>query len=89
MDGLVSRRNSSFCTIRWDLQRSRALKEHQDLLQKYLMKGGGGGALVKEKKKEKLTTFAPKLEQCQLYIYILKLPSCHLIYNCSNLSGGH
>lgn len=58
--------------IRWDMQRSRALKEHQDLLQKYMMKsGGGGGGQVKEKKKERLTTFAPKLEQCQFFIIFM------------------
>eukprot|EP00731_Ephydatia_muelleri_P007756 Em0004g94a len=49
---------------RWDLQRSRRLKEHQDLLQKYLLKSGGGGGQVKEKK-EKITTFEPKLEQLE------------------------
>lgn len=53
--------------IRWDLQRSRRLKEHQDLLQKYLLKSGGGGGQVKEKK-EKITTFEPKLEQCQFLV---------------------
>ena len=51
------------------MQRSRTLREHQDLLQKYLQKSGGGGGQAKEKKKEKITTFAPKLEQC-LFVYI-------------------
>lgn len=50
---------------RWDMQRSRTLREHQDLLQKYLQKSGGGGGQAKEKKKEKITTFAPKLEQLE------------------------
>lgn len=50
---------------RWDMQRSRELKVHQDLLQKYLQKGGGGGGQVKEKKKEKIITFAPKLEELE------------------------
>ena len=49
------------CTCRWDLQRARALLEHQELLKKYNKKGGGSEP-VAEKKKEKIVSFLPKLE---------------------------
>ena len=46
---------------RWDLQRARALLEHQELLKKYNKKGGGTEPVV-EKKKEKIVSFLSKLE---------------------------
>ena len=57
---------------RWDLQRARAIREHEELLRKYKLKGGGGGgggappAQGKEKKKEqKVVSFSSKLENCE------------------------
>lgn len=50
-------------TYRWDLQRLRAIREHEELLRKYKMKSGQ--AQAKEKKREKLTTFEPKLYECK------------------------
>ena len=45
---------------RWDVQRTRAIRNHEELLRKYNQKGGGDRL---EKKKEKMTTFLPKLSE--------------------------
>lgn len=46
--------------FRWDVQRTRAIRNHEELLRKYNQKGGGDRL---EKKKEKMTTFLPKLSE--------------------------
>ena len=48
---------------RWDLQRIRARREHEELLRKYMQKSGGNQTHNKDKKKDKLPTFAPKAEE--------------------------
>ena len=50
---------------RWDLQRLRARREHEELLRKYMQKSGGNQTQSKDKKKDKLPTFAPKTEECE------------------------
>lgn len=49
------------CIYRWDLQRARALLEHEELLKKYNKKSGAAEPAT-EKKKEKVVTFLSKLE---------------------------
>ena len=46
---------------RWDLQRARAILEHEELLKKYNKKSGL--EQMPEKKKDKMTSFLPKLEE--------------------------
>ncbi len=49
-------------TFRWDIQRARALREHEELLRKYRMKAGQS----QEKKKEKVTTLLPNMSESKL-----------------------
>ena len=51
-----------FNTFRWDIQRARALREHEELLRKYRMKAGQS----QEKKKEKVTTLLPTMSESKL-----------------------
>lgn len=53
--------SGSLIVCRWDLQRARALLEHQELLKKYNKKSGGAEPMA-EKKKEKVVSFLSKLE---------------------------
>ena len=50
-------------TYRWDLQRARALLEHEELLKKYNKKSGGDQLQQQEKKKDKVTSLLPKIEE--------------------------
>jgi len=50
---------------RWDLQRIRARREHEELLRKYMLKSGGNQTQGKDKKKDKLSTFIPKPEELE------------------------
>ena len=53
---------SLWFTFRWDIQRARALREHEELLRKYRMKAGQS----QEKKKEKVTTLLPNMSESKL-----------------------
>ena len=50
------------CGCRWDLQRARALLEHEELLKKYNKKCGVD-QLQQEKKKDRVTSLLPKIEE--------------------------
>ena len=58
---------------RWDLQRARALLEHQQLLDKYNKKGSGALMESTVEKKDKIVTFSSKPEDskagtCKVYM---------------------
>lgn len=50
------------CDCRWDLQRARALLEHEELLKKYNKKCGVD-QLQQDKKKDRVTSLLPKIEE--------------------------
>ena len=58
-----------FLFFRWDLQRTRTLRNHEELLRKYNQKGGGGEK--PEKKKEKVVSLLPKLSEGTLHSKIV------------------
>ena len=60
------------CSLyRWDLQRARALLEHQELLKKYNKKSGGAESAAE--KKDKIVSFLPKLDESM----------CFYMYKCT------
>ena len=55
---------------RWDLQRARALLEHQELLKKYNKKSGGGEQV--QEKKDKTASLLPKLEDSECFHIVVE-----------------
>ncbi len=51
---------------RWDIQRARSLREHEELLRKYKLKGASGQGQKERKAKEKVATFESKLYEGRL-----------------------
>jgi hypothetical protein len=56
---------------RWDLQRTRSLLEHQELLKKYNKKSGM--AEPTEERNDRITSLIPKLEDSRL-IFVVERP---------------